>query len=501
MSITSLINTAWSGLDAASRQLQVISQNVANAGTTGYAREIGSASAVVADGAGQGTRVNPVGRDTDDVLQASVFQANAQSAALGAKDTALAALDAASGTVGDGTDLSSRLGALQDGFSALETDPSSQAAQGEVVQGAANVAGSLNALSDAIGTQRQAAQDAAVSSVATLNTTLYAIGTLTGQIVRAKANGQNTADLENARDAQLNTLSGLVDVTVMRRDDGTMLLASGGTILPQNASQGAFALASATVDADTPSSAVPQLTLNGVPASVSGGTLGGALTVRDQVLPQQQAAVDEFAHTLATRFDAQGLTLFTDGSGTIPGGAGTPYTQSGYVGFAGTIQVNPAVTAAPSLVRDGTHNVAGSPTGATAFTTGGPVGNTTLIDRVLDYALGAQVQDGVDQPPAATSGLGVDGTISTGGQGAGSLATLAANLVAAQAQAASGASSQHSAATALTSTLQSKLASETGVSVDTELSNMIQLQNAYSANARVLTTVNQMWSNLLAVVQ
>ena len=500
MSLGSIINTAWSGLDAASRQLKVVSQNVANAGTAGYAREIASTSAVVAGGAGEGARLNLVGRSTDDRLQAGVFHANAQGAALDARNTALAAVDGASGTVNDGTDLSSRIGTLQDRFSALETDPSNETAQREVVQDAANVAGALNSISDAIGAHRQVAQDSAVASVTTLNTTLYAVGTLTDQVVQAKAAGQDTADLENARDAQLNTLSGLVDVTVLRRDDGTLLLASGGAILPQRPLEGAFALASATVDADTPSSAVPQLTLNGVAVSVSGGALGGALAVRDQVLPAQQASVDEFAHTLATRFDVQGLTLFTDGSGNVPAG-GTPYIQSGYVGFAGTIRVNPAVSATPSLVRDGTHNVAGSATGASAFTTGGAVGNTTLINRVLDYALGAQVQAGVDQPAAAVSGLGVDGTISTGGSGAGSLATLAANVTATTAQAAGDASSQLSAATALTGTLQSKLTSATGVSVDTELSTMVQLQNAYSANARVLSTVNQMWTSLLAVVQ
>ena len=500
MSLNSVIDTAWSGLDAASRRLQVVSQNVANAGTAGYARETTSTSAVVAGSAGNGTRLNLVGRATDDLLQAGVFHANAQGAALDARSTALAAVDAVSGTVGDGTDLSSRLGKLQDGFSALENSPANETAQRAVVGDAANVAGALNSISDAIGAQRQAAQDSAVSSVNTLNTTLYAVGALTDQIVKAKASGQDSADLENARDAQLNTLSGLVDVTALRRDDGTLLLASGGTILPQRPAEGAFALGAATVKADTPSSAVPPLTLKGVPTAVSGGALGGALSVRDQVLPAQQAAVDEVAHTLATRFDAQGLTLFTNPSGNVPAG-GTPFTQSGYVGFAGTIRVNPAVAAAPSLVRDGTHNVAGSPAGPSAFTTGGAAGSTTMIDRVLDFALGTEVRSGVAQPASAVSGLGVDGTISTGGSGAGSLATLAAGLTAAQAEAAGNASAQLSAATALTGTLQSKLASGTGVSVDTELSTMVQLQNAYSANARVLSTVKDMWSSLLEMVQ
>ena len=78
------------------------------------------------------------------------------------------------------------------------------------------------------------------------------------------------------------------------------------------------------------------------------------------------------------------------------------------------IQVNPAVQADPSLVRDGTDTIAGSPTGAAPFTPnppGGPAGFSTLIDNVLTYTLGADVQDGVTQPASNTTGLGAAGTL------------------------------------------------------------------------------------------
>ena len=221
--------------------------------------------------------------------------------------------------------------------------------------------------------------------------------------------------------------------------------------------------------------------------------------MRDTVLPAQQAGLDEFAHTLASRFDAQGLRLFSDPTGAVPAG-GVPFVQSGYVGFASTIGVNPAVAAMPSLVRDGTQAVAGSPTGASAFTPGGPAGGTTLIARVLDFALGAQVQAGVAQPGAATSGLGVDGTIATGGSGQGALSTMAAGVIATQSNAVSDAAARLGTATTLTNTLQAKLTSKTGVSVDDELTTMLQLQQSYAANAKVLTSVNALWTDLLAVV-
>ena len=237
MNLTGVLDSAWSGLDAASRRLAVVSQNVANAGTAGYARE----SAATQDVPGSaGTRLGLTTRATDDVLQAGLFHAGAQQAALETQNTALSAIDQVSGTPGDGSDVASRLGKLQDGFSALAGDPANETQQREVVQSAGALAAAINQVSQAIGAQRQAAQDQASSAVGTLNTALYRIGALTDQIRLQKAAGQDTAGLENARDAALGDVSGLVDVTVLRRDDGDVLLASGGTILPLRPSEGAF---------------------------------------------------------------------------------------------------------------------------------------------------------------------------------------------------------------------------------------------------------------------
>jgi flagellar hook-associated protein 1 FlgK len=47
--------------------------------------------------------------------------------------------------------------------------------------------------------------------------------------------------------------------------------------------------------------------------------------------------------------------------------------------------------------------------------------------------------------------------------------------------------------------LQQRFTAQSGVSIDTELSNLIALQNAYGANARVMTTIQQMMATLLQV--
>jgi len=45
--------------------------------------------------------------------------------------------------------------------------------------------------------------------------------------------------------------------------------------------------------------------------------------------------------------------------------------------------------------------------------------------------------------------------------------------------------------------LQGKLSAGSSVNIDTEMSTMIQLQNAYNASAKVMTGVQAMWTQLL----
>ena len=49
-------------------------------------------------------------------------------------------------------------------------------------------------------------------------------------------------------------------------------------------------------------------------------------------------------------------------------------------------------------------------------------------------------------------------------------------------------------------TLQKKMDSESGVDIDEEMANLLALQNAYSANARVMSTVNSMFQSLMQVL-
>ncbi|MBN8898166.1 MAG: flagellar hook-associated protein FlgK, partial [Rhodospirillales bacterium] len=126
MSINATLSIATGGLAAVSRELALVSQNIANANTPDYARESATQTALTAEGQGLGVHVGPATRLVDTVLQAAALRQNAVVADLQARQSALQAIDAAQGTPGDGTDLPSLLGKLQSAFSTLLNQPADQ---------------------------------------------------------------------------------------------------------------------------------------------------------------------------------------------------------------------------------------------------------------------------------------------------------------------------------------------------------------------------------------
>ncbi len=489
MSLDAALSIAGSGLAAINAQLNLVSHNVANASTPGYATESASVQSLTAGGEGLGVISAPATRAMDQALQSELLQQNATTSGLATQSTAMQAIDAVQGTPGQGQDLASLLGKLQDSFSTLLADPSNATQQSAVVGAAGTLAQAINTLSGAYTTQRQNAQDAIVSGIASLNTTLGSIGALSNKIIAAKALGQSTADLENQRDVQIADLSQLVNVKVLQQANGDVLLTTAtGVTLPIHGPANPLTGGNANTQpgAYYPGGGIPAVTLGGVDVTgaLQGGQIGANIALRDTTMPTYQAELDEFSQNLAASFSAQGLPLFTNAAGSVPSGGATP-VQSGYVGFAAQIQVNPAVSANPAAVRDGLPSA--NPAGVAGF--------TGTLTEVLNNALGIAPLMGTH-----VASLGPTGTLTASYGAPATLAEFATSLVGAQAADSATASAQLSTEQAVQTTLQGKLTAETGVNMDTEMSDMIALQNAYGANAKIIGAVQGMFTTLLGMV-
>ena len=475
------LSIAQSGLSAVQHELAVASQNVSNASTPGYVAEIANVASRDAGGQGSGVVIQLTTRAVNDTLQNSLYAQNAVVAGLGVTANALSAVSSAQGSTsadaGSSNTLADNLGNLQNSFTVLEASPSSSAAQQSAVSSANDLANSIQTLSSSYQAQRQGAEQALPAEISSINSSLNTIGSISTQIMRQRAAGADTADLENQRAAAMGTLSALVSVKFSETSAGDMLVSTAnGLVLPTQASSGPLSIQAVTVGvADAYPGSIPGVELNGqdVTTSLTGGTLGANITLRDSTLPTMQSELDSFSSTLATRFSAQGLSLFVDGSGNSPGTASTLAPPNGQLGFSNSIQVNPAVIANPTDVRDG--NVA-TPT-FTPNPAGGPVGFTTLLTGVLSNTFGT---------PAGT--------------GASDLSTLATSLTASQAQTIADATTQQANQTDIQTALQTGLTSSSGVSVDDQMANVVALQNAYEANAKVVSAVQTMFTALLAAI-
>ena len=82
----------------------------------------------------------------------------------------------------------------------------------------------------------------------------------------------------------------------------------------------------------------------------------------------------------------------------------------------------------------------------------------------------------------------------------GTLSNYMSQIISQQSQAANAATNLQQGQDTVVSALQQRFNDKSGVNIDTEMSNLIALQNAYGANARVMTTIQQMMATLLQVV-
>lgn len=168
------------------------------------------------------------------------------------------------------------------------------------------------------------------------------------------------------------------------------------------------------------------------------------------------------------------LPLFTDGTQPITGAQTASGSQT--TGLAGRIGVNAALVASPSSLVAYAANTASGDATRPNF----------LLNQMSTAALTYSPSTGLGSANAPYSGT---------------LSQYMSQIVSQQAQAATAATNLQQGQDTVVTALQQRFNNQSGVSIDTEMSNLIALQNAYSANARVMSTIEQMMSTLLQAVQ
>lgn len=335
MSLYSAIGSAISGLNASQAGLDLVSRNISNAGTAGYTRKTSVVSNNVAGGEGIGVQVLAATRNVDSFLQAQIRTETGKSSKLNIYDSFLSRVNAMFGAPDSESSVASSVSAMISKLQAVATSPDDPAARQTFLNSASNLASQLNSMSQQLQGMRLEAERNISTSVDTANTQLKAIADLNNQIAQRRATNVSVADLQDQRDVAIDKLSTLMDIKAVQRDDGTVAVFTGGGQLlldkqPVNLTFDEHTSLDATssYDMDPAKRTVGTITLRNGTTSVdliaSGafrtGAISGYLDMRDRVLPQAQAQLDEMASQMA-------LALSTE---TVAGAAVTSGAATGF---------------------------------------------------------------------------------------------------------------------------------------------------------------------------
>lgn len=502
MSLSTAYNIISSAFGVNAAQSSVISSNIANANTAGYSRQIAN---TVANAYG-GVEIGSVTREANSALLEQVNASTSQAAAQQALSTGLSTLaqtvsdssssTTTSGATANGNSPSAMLSNLQSALVTYESSPSSSAAGQAVVTAASDLASSLNTGQSTVQQVRQQADSAMASAVSKVNTLLNQFAQADATIVSGTASGANINSAEDTRDSILTQLSQQIGISTTTNPDGsTSIYTDSGVSLYQNnvVSQLSFT-ASPTLTAGQAGNAV---TVNGVaitgassPMAIQSGALAGYAQLRDTVAPEYQAQLDQIAGGLINAFSESDQSTTNTGLASLPGlftyaGAASatslPATTD-MTGLAGSIEVNAAVDPSQggdvSLLQNGGINGSNY-----VYNTTSASGYTGRIAGMLSAISSTQSFD-------SSAGLGSSASLSD-------YASSSVSWLQGQNQTASNAADYQNA---LVTQATSALSNATGVSLDTEMTNMLNIENTYTTTAKLLTTVDNMFSALVSAL-
>lgn len=488
MSLSLAFNTARSSLQTTATQLSVSSRNVAGGNDPNASRKI---AVTITSGDGS-SRVVTISRATGGPLFDRMLGATSSTAN---EKAVLDGLDTLRQTIGEttsGISPAARLGALQSALQSAANAPDNAVFAQSVATAAADLARALNSSTETVQQARTDADAAIGTSVTKVNDLLAQFQTENATVVSGTARGIDVTDAMDRRDAILSNLSQEMGISTVSRANNDMVLYTDSGVTLFDSVPRAVTFRTSTVLA--PGSAGHAVVVDGVAVTgadaampLQAGRIAGLATLRDTVAPTYQNQLDELARGLVTAFSEQdqtgggapaaaGLFIPASGSSSVPGAL--------TAGLAATIAVHPGADAVqggnPFLVRDGGLNGAAYGYNASAA--------ASFQDRLtgLSTALSAQRSfDGAAGLGTAQKPLSGFATASVGWlEGLRQITSTRADSEQAVLAQASGA-----------------LSNATGINLDQEYANQLELERSYQASSKLIGAVNQLFDALFGMIR
>ncbi len=233
MSLTSSLQIGRSGLSVSQLAIQTAGNNIANAATPGYSRQVvslipSSDQNVGSFFIGRGVQIGSIRRQVDTALQSRLQSSISQQSLAQSDLKLLSTVEATLNELSD-NDTGSQLSAFFNAWSNLAEHPGDSAARSVVVQQGRTLAGHLRQSRQGLVEQRTQVDANLVSNVNQADSLLQRIADLNTTIVTADNASGNANSLRDQRDAVVVELAGLMDITTVEQANGGLDVLVGST--------------------------------------------------------------------------------------------------------------------------------------------------------------------------------------------------------------------------------------------------------------------------------
>ncbi|TAN51180.1 MAG: flagellar hook-associated protein FlgK [Rhodospirillales bacterium] len=308
MSLTLGLSTAISGLLVSQRGLDLISHNIANVNTEGFSRKTVNPESRVLAGRGAGVQVASVLRTVDENLRKDLRTETGNWAMADSLSDYYDRIQDFFGRPADNTTFSHKIAELGQALESLSTTPDSTSTQWETVSAANDLALSFKSMSTQLQTLRLNADKEITSALEVINAKLADVQTLNEKIVREAAVGHEIGDLEDQRDVALGQISEYMDIqTFVRNDNTVVVFTGGGRTLLDNQTVTLSHIAANSVQPwmskDGGDIAPIYVGTNDITDEFTSGRLKALVDMRDTVIPNLQAELDESAFQLKSELN------------------------------------------------------------------------------------------------------------------------------------------------------------------------------------------------------
>lgn len=429
-------NIGLSALQTAQRAMEVTGNNVANANTPGYHRQViklAAQSPVELNGQsfGRGVEIVDVQRAVDQQIESAITDQTTQNGYVDSLKGSLTQLQSSIPT--DESSLASQLGAVFNGLQQVSSQVGNTAARREVISDTQSLARQFNSLAGSMDQMRSGLDSNIQASVDSINPLLNQIADLNAQIATFRDKGVSPNDLIDKRDELVNTVAQKIPLDIQQGSPGQVTLLQSGVplVIGPQAQQLVTAL-------DKSGAMTIGVTGGTKPLIIDNGELGAMLNMRNQQLPEYRQRLETLAHTVAQSFDAlqstglgvaggftklvgQRSALKVDTPLNVAGLAFPPKVGSLYIGVTNTTTGQRTMVEVP--IDPSTQSLTDV---ASAITTAAPALQAFVSTQAGTLSLFASTgykfdfAGGVDASPATSFAGGTTVTATTGGQVTGS---------------------------------------------------------------------------------